>query len=463
MIIHGIGEQRPMETLRAFVAGALGVSAPTLANRVFSKPDQISDTLELRRLNVLPGPYGENVLNKDCETDFYELYWQHLMQGTGWRPVLEWVLYLLCHPRKLNTRLLAIWKWVVAIVVLVVVAIVVLGTLVWPALKISSLWLWAVGMTIIFSVPLGMLGLRVLKWLVVGRVERIFLGFIGDAVRYLNPDPPNVEARRAIRTAGLTLLRGLHEDELRRYKRIVLVGHSLGSVIAYDLITWFWQEQHYRVEIERVSGERQTVATHPIATVPVPDEDKSPLDDLGDPSSITNRDEFRNRQWVLGWKSRHESGLPWRITDLITLGSPLAHADVLLAESDGALEQAKKQREFPTCPPQLEDARDKGLLWRKYEGAGRPRNVRILHHGAPFAVTRWTNLFFPGDIIGGPVAHLFGEGIKDVPLCDPDSGRIAYSWRSHTHYWDLGQKTACRELLDALKLNEDEVSTTAVP
>jgi hypothetical protein len=40
---------------------------------------------------------------------------------------------------------------------------------------------------------------------------------------------------------------------------------------------------------------------------------------------------------------------------------------------------------------------------------------RTYHHAAPFAVTRWTNLYFKsgvgglaGDIVAGPVAPLFG-------------------------------------------------------
>jgi hypothetical protein len=291
---------------------------------------------------------------------------------------------------------------------------------------------------------------------VLGRAERFFLGYVGDAVRYLNPDPPNIKARRDIRTAGLTLLRGLHEDELRRYERIILVGHSLGSVIAYDLLTWFWQEQHHRLDLEHITREQKTVVMNPLEPESVPAGDKSPLEELGDPSSIS-LETFRARQRAL-WQSHREKGLPWRITDLVTLGSPLAHADVLLAESDEAFEQGKKQREFPTCPPQPEDPRDNGLLWRKYDKAGEPRNMRILHHGALFAVTRWTNLYFPGDVIGGPVSHLLGAGIKDVNLCpDPNGGGVACSWRSHTHYWDLGEKEACRELFDALKLNEAEV------
>ena len=120
VIIHGIGEQRPMETLRGFVAGVIGIPKLTLADPIFSKPDRISDTLELRRLNVLPGKYGKEFnLSEDSETDFYELYWQHLMQGTGWRPVLEWALYWLFRPLNLNTRLRTLWGVVATIILLI--------------------------------------------------------------------------------------------------------------------------------------------------------------------------------------------------------------------------------------------------------------------------------------------------------------------------------------------------------
>src|ERR1700682_300789 len=130
VIIHGIGEQRPMQTLRAFVAGVLGEGESDLARkkRIFSKPDRISDTLELRRLSVRPEKYNDNhQLNDELsdETDFYELYWQHLMQGTTSRPVLEWALYLLIHPNKLNCRLRRVWRGVVAIMAAVAVALTV--------------------------------------------------------------------------------------------------------------------------------------------------------------------------------------------------------------------------------------------------------------------------------------------------------------------------------------------------
>jgi hypothetical protein len=44
----------------------------------------------------------------------------------------------------------------------------------------------------------------------------------------------------------------------------------------------------------------------------------------------------------------------WRVTDFVTLGSPLAHADILLARDRVGLEAKQNDREFPTCLPVLE-------------------------------------------------------------------------------------------------------------
>ena len=79
VIIHGIGEQRPMDTLWGFVSG---VWSKRLAH---SKPDRISPTLELRRLSV-PSVSAEWRPGQPVSTDFYELYWAHLMSGTSWKP-----------------------------------------------------------------------------------------------------------------------------------------------------------------------------------------------------------------------------------------------------------------------------------------------------------------------------------------------------------------------------------------
>jgi len=62
VLLHGIGEQRPMATLRNFVESVFGKSW-------YSKPDRLSELFEVRRLDVKFE--GSNV---HC----YELYWAHI-------------------------------------------------------------------------------------------------------------------------------------------------------------------------------------------------------------------------------------------------------------------------------------------------------------------------------------------------------------------------------------------------
>jgi hypothetical protein len=55
----------------------------------------------------------------------------------------------------------------------------------------------------------------------------------------------------------------------------------------------------------------------------------------------------------------------------------------------------------------------------------------VLTPGTPFAVVRWTNLWFPtdwgtfGDWFGGPLQPLFGPGIRDVQIKGNRPGRRA--------------------------------------
>ena len=60
VLIHGIGEQRPMETLKGFVAAFFPGDDFDFGDRsYYSKPDEVSDSYELRRFEVAPGCPGE--------------------------------------------------------------------------------------------------------------------------------------------------------------------------------------------------------------------------------------------------------------------------------------------------------------------------------------------------------------------------------------------------------------------
>ena len=67
-------------------------------------------------------------------------------------------------------------------------------------------------------------------------LQAFVLYWVGDAARYLSPSPSNIALRQQIRAEGLRLLRHLHRS--REYARIVIVGHSLGSVIGYDPVSY---------------------------------------------------------------------------------------------------------------------------------------------------------------------------------------------------------------------------------
>ena len=107
------------------------------------------------------------------------------------------------------------------------------------------------------------------------------------------------------------------------------------------------------------------------------------------------------------WRELRGLGNPWRITDLITAGSPLAHAMLLMAGGMADLAARKRERELPTCPPQLDE--EKGFAYSRRPpvevGKGRKFTPLIYHHAAPFAVTRWTNLYFP--VSGGIFGDLY--------------------------------------------------------
>jgi hypothetical protein len=152
----------------------------------------------------------------------------------------------------------------------------------------------------------------------------------------------------------------------------------------------------------------------------------------------------------------------WLISDFVTLGSPLTPAELLIARSAADLEQRKIERELPTAPISRRTRPGSSSTRASYGKASDQRSARgtlllsfpvpgnggvwELHHAAPFAVVRWTNIYDPaklvffGDIIGGPVKSAFGPVILDVDL-----RRLRQDHRSgfftHTKYWALGQET----------------------
>ena len=441
VLIHGMGDQRPMDTLRAFMAG-IGVP------QFYSKPHRYSDNFELRRFSS----YGSH---PRPETDFFEFYWAHHFPAGRLFATLRWLFVDILFRRPFwghqppLRRPIGIFQ--VAVTVLALILLIAVA---------DSLGL-DVGLAESSAALLG----RILTVVAVLAVVVVLLagGFLtrslADARFYLSRSPGSLKARNEIRAEGLALLHALHDAGT--YQRIVIVGHSLGSVIGLDLLRLAWDELRHPdpALADAPTDEYPTTLAENFEAVV----DALPLNP--DAEDIAEWQHAQHELWV---ESRHR-GMRWLVTDFITLGSPLAHADFLLSRSNARFQERKAQREYPECPP-IDDRG--GVFYSRrytvedgwYTLRESPRNALVAHHGAPFAVTRWSNAYFPrwlffGDLVGGPLAPKFGRGIRDVAVRAQSlrrrSVRDIFPW-AHSHYWRLDPEASAIGQLEeeALRLEK---------
>lgn len=428
VVIHGIGTPRPMDTLRKFVEAVKDCLSKQDASEsksvIRSKPDKMGRGFETRMLRLTRS-------RNRAATDFYEFYWAHHMRDNKFSDFSAWIFKLLFTCLKeVPANLKSIW---VTLWVIIVIAILVCAAII--CIKpFQSLYSWLVSFSVV-----ALTGTAVLWFL-----KRTFLSLAGDAGRYFTPSACNVESRFEIRRKGIELLRSLHDSG--RYDRIIVVGHSLGSVIGYDLLRLLWCEEH------NVFGTTEPLRQRALKKVnQYAKETKSPC---FEPS-----DKFSGRFQAAQHACFHEyrsMGLNWLISDFITIGSPLCNID-FLSGSEIPFQTLVKDREYPCCPP-LNDEPGNAIYYLKHEMLPRGSwSFKTLHHAGMFAVTRWTNIFFTNDFIGGRVSRLFGPGVKDVVI-KKHIPKILLG--GHTMYWtDEADLTAIRQICRALNLEEEPAAS----
>jgi hypothetical protein len=148
------------------------------------------------------------------------------------------------------------------------------------------------------------------------------------------------------------------------------------------------------------------------------------------------------------------------VSDLVTLGSPLAHAPLLVAngidEENEGLKRKIELRELPTCPPDRSRTLNPGRFVVPLEAEAHMIHGKrdILHHAACFAITRWTNIWFRTDLIGGPLVEPFGKGIDDCELTPSPWFFVT----AHTSYWDPNR--GAESLLKVRKILLQDVGVT---
>ncbi len=351
VVVHGMGEKRPMETFDGFVRTALHPHDGKWDYQ--PRPAEVTDTYEARRLAA----------PEDIE--FFEYHWPYLMTADKYAGVGPTALRLFVRrPGNVPDALLGIWRrvWTLILAALMVIPILFVAGY---ALN-SDVPAWIIGLTISAVVLIFWFGLyRMLAKALVNKTTRPLV----DSARYLDPSPYSYAARRAIRGGLTDLLRDLHENG---YTRIVVVAHGVGTYIAYDAL-------------------------------------------------------------ILLWTQTRKQGKHWCITDFVTVGAPLALADLVL-----------------TRPPLSSGLKtsDGALRRELFEGLLR-RGVLVSSVGEGlFASTRWTNLWFPvirgsrsGDWFGGELGPLFGPGIRDIAVSGNEPERLKRG-SAHAEYFNHPDKGA---------------------
>jgi pimeloyl-ACP methyl ester carboxylesterase len=474
VVIHGMGEQMPMDTIKGFVRAVwetetgLAFEDKDIPNptAVWSKPDVRTGSLELRRITTRQS-VKTDTFDPGVRSDFYELYWADLSGGSTWSQVQDWIFALLWRNPFTRVPPDVFLAWIVLWIITLVVALFLIAAGLKDPTTIGGYNVWD-------YLPLRWLrGFQGWALTAVGVVfgaisTRYIVPYFGRVVRYTTAKPDNIAARKNIRERGLELLTELHEVRPHEggYDRIIVVGHSLGSMLAYDLISYFWAKRpEARVLIE---GTNEFEAFREMEAVLDHQEwqnaSKAAISETPVSKAAVSKeviDRYLKAQTRLGHLLRcrakpadKAADTRWLISDFITLGSPLSHAEFLMASGKKDLRKRKRDREFPISPP-LREHLDP-VAHDRAEAAGFPaateellafpfgKNAWQLHHAALFAVVRWTNIHDParlvafGDLISGPVAPVFGEAIIDVDL---KKLRGRQSWRfTHTRYWKLPRK-----------------------
>lgn len=478
ILVHGMGEQIPMDTIKGFVktvwkdghieanldkTDSEAIKATIArANQVWSKPDERTGSLELRRITTRNSRTSSGFA-QGVRSDFFELYWADLTAGSTWDQFVGWVRYLLFRtwknvPKSVRLAWCALW----------LASLIVLGL---ACVSLIPKYVWASFMPVWIPQAL-VIGLAAA---LTAAIHKVAAQTFGRVVRYTRADPANIAARAAIRERGLNLLRVIHADG--KYDRVILVGHSLGSMLAYDLLAYFWAEKP-----DVATVDENTPTFNLLCRVEQAAEHLESVAGGSDAKAISNaRLEYREAQAGL-WKSLAAKSLNktqddsrWLISDFVTFGSPLTHAEFLLASSLDDLKARQQARELPTAPPYREElepgtlrrALSSSMLEQQFDaqpprlmsyylkqepGAGKSViNSWKIHHAGPFSVVRWTNVFDPsryiykGDLIGGPLSTVFGPAIEDIDLSTVD--RLSEGF-THTSYWSEGQSDKRKKALD---------------
>lgn len=473
VVIHGMGEQRPMETLREFAETLwerdpslfTGLSKPVdhANSEIWSKPDRVSGSAELRRITTARARDPSAATGtRGIRADFFELHWADLTADSTWDDFLLWFRRLLMRNPfgcEVPERVMLVWclLWIITLaIILSGLATAVVAFTPPKGTPIADFMGWA-----------GWAWLTALLGSMGAGVKGLLTSYFGDVARYVSASPRNIKVRQAARDRGLKLIRELHATE--EYRRIVIVGHSLGSILAHDLVALAWAEQSNLIQVGPTDAMCKAIAdceaagiallaTRSAPPIPAPSVGRH---DTGCKCNVSGHEatpayiqalaSYRLAQRILfellskvGVGKTGEEKPAWLISDLVTLGSPLTHSSFLVAHNGCELQSMTRAREILRSPPVYEAKA--GSTTPVFTFPVKGTDKLRMHHATALAPVRWTNLhdvtdpflFLQGDMISGPLSMDYGPGVADIhvrPKRQGGLGEILPRFFTHTLYW----------------------------
>jgi len=473
-------------------------------------------------------------------TDCYEVYWAHFMPTDEGqlRTILKWLgeLDLWNLPSNLRRQ---VWSFAL------ILSACAFALPFYPQLGDSAVEFLQFRIDwILFLIFSGLM-----YWLRHSLIE-----IVGDAATYLHSSPATFRAKKDIRDYSSRLINDLHEakesDGSIKYDRIIVVGHSLGTFIAYDALQQCFAQRNQGADIydlirlKKRYDEKANYTEKGVSTVLGEEIDSIlepakklydyednlnshqvagafnyPVFGAGNKSTywfpscdplikyaqnsyreaqrkffIAQREFFTHYINQSDYKNQPDPKtyppLDWRVTDFVTLGSPMTYAAFLLDPKDDQLRNERtflqkelhklydshwrgttwplshwrgttwplslcfryrRSADMATVPPRILTNREMKPYFFLNDEYG---NVALLNRSC-FAITRWTNIYVPsngnirsGDILSGPLGPVFGLGIRDIAINPKEFARQGWSLSrfAHTRYWScqgwIGAKQA---------------------
>jgi hypothetical protein len=228
LVIHGIGEQNPFETLDNFGRGLHDCLKESDASvfaehRMQSRPDPGNDPWAEHFVRLRTGKGQDHV-------DVHEFYWAYLTEKQiSVSEIWEWAIDTLKGTKTFyqeNKDLAGRYEGKYRFER--VARMLCWMRLIFPMVSLLQ--------SVLSYVPfmnnrlVAALGEKIKQ-----RATSILIGYIGDIAIYTTTDEKSrfSAVRRNIQSKALSLLEELLKDG---YDRVIVAGHSLGSVIAYDAL-----------------------------------------------------------------------------------------------------------------------------------------------------------------------------------------------------------------------------------